>query len=112
MLNDHYLAATHEGVSLTSSTIAKTDRRFASETSLRCCASLMACIAYNHFIEVDGDTEVNVKLGEGEQQFVNLLKDVSDVPFIRIRKFQDPSFKYIYPKKGMLNDAKDSVIDA
>jgi hypothetical protein len=42
---------------------------------------------------------------------MNLLKDVSDVLFIGVRKFQDPSFKYIYPKKGMLNDAKDSVID-
>ena len=72
----------------------------------------MACIAYNHFIEVDGDTEVNVKLGEGEQQFVNLLKDVSDVLFIGVRKFQDPNFKYIYPRKGTLNDVKDSVIDA
>jgi hypothetical protein len=72
----------------------------------------MACIAYNHFIEVDGDTEVNANLGEEAQQFMNLLKDVSDVPFIGICKFQDPSFKYIYPKKGTLNDAKDSVIDA
>jgi hypothetical protein len=43
---------------------------------------------------------------------MNLLKDVSDVPFIHIRKFQYPSFKYIYPKKVTLNDAKDSVIDA
>ena len=41
------LAAIQEGVSLTSSTIAKTDRRYASETSLRSCACLMACIAFN-----------------------------------------------------------------
>jgi hypothetical protein len=32
--------------------------------------------------------------------------------FIRIRTFQDPSFKYISPKKGTLNDAKGSVRDA
>ena len=51
----------------------------------------MACITYNHFIEVDGDTEVNANLGEGAQQFMNLLKDVSDVPFIRVHKFQ-PQF--------------------
>ena len=91
-LNYHYLAATpHEGVSLTCSTIAKTDRRSTSETSPRCCASLMAFIAYNHFIEVGGDTEVNANLGEGAQQFMNLLKDVSGVPFIRVRKFR-PQF--------------------
>ena len=29
--------------------------------------------------------------------------------FIRVRKFQDPSFKHIFPKKGTLNDAKDKV---
>ena len=72
----------------------------------------MACITYNHFIEVGGDTKVSANLGEGAQQFTTFLKDVSDVPFIRVRKFRDPSFKYIYPKKGTLNDAKDSVIDA
>jgi len=60
----------------------------------------MAFVAYNHFIEVGGDTEVNANLGEGAQQFMNLLKDVSDVPFIGVHKFQDPSLKYIYPKKG------------
>ena len=32
--------------------------------------------------------------------------------FIRIRKFQDPSFKYIFSKKGTLNDSKDSERDA
>ena len=51
----------------------------------------MAFIAYNHFIEVGGDTEVNANLGKGAQQFMNLLKDVSGVPFIRVRKFR-PQF--------------------
>ena len=54
----HNLAATQEGISLTSSTIAKTDHQYASETSLHSCANLMACITYNHFIEADEDTEV------------------------------------------------------
>jgi hypothetical protein len=97
--NYHNLAATQEGVSLTSSTIAKTDRRYASETSLRSCACLMACIAFNQFIETDDDTEVNPNLGEGAQQFMKLLKHVSNVL----------SFKHIFPKKGTLNDAKDKV---
>ena len=77
-LNYHYLAAMHEGVSLTSSTIAKTDRRFTSETSL-------------HYVAA-----------QVSWQFINLLKDVSDVPFIGVGKFQDPSFT----KKGTLNDAR------
>ena len=29
--------------------------------------------------------------------------------FIRVRVFQDPSFKHIFPKKGTLNDAKDKI---
>jgi hypothetical protein len=47
----------------------------------------MAFIAYNHFNEVGGNTEVNANVGKGAQQFINLLKYVSDVPFIRVRKF-------------------------
>jgi hypothetical protein len=46
----------------------------------------MACIAFNHFIEADDDTEVNPNLGEGgAQQFMKLLKHVSDVPMAPIK---------------------------
>ena len=81
--NYHNLAATQEGVSLTSSTIAKTDRQYASDTALRPCASLGVAIAYNHLIE--GDNEIHEKLGERVQQFLDLLKDVSDVPITPVK---------------------------
>jgi hypothetical protein len=106
--NYHNLAATQEGTSLTSSTIAKTDRQYASETSLRSCANLMAWIAYNHFIEADDDTEVNANLGEGAQQFMKLLKGFSDVPMTPIKShhidFTDDTTEFIC--EGVMDSAK------
>ena len=106
--NYHNLAATQEGVSLTSSTIAKTDRRYASETSLRSCACLMACIAFNHFIEADDDTEVNPNLGDGAQQFMKLLNHVSDVPMTPIKSHHiystDDTTEFIC--EGIMDSAK------
>jgi hypothetical protein len=46
----------------------------------------MACLAYNQFIKADDDTEVNPNLGEeGAQQFMKLLKDVSNMPMTPIK---------------------------
>ena len=55
----------------------------------------MACTAYNHFVEADDDTEVNVNLGEGAQQFMKLLKDISDVPTTPIKYSTDDTTEFI-----------------
>ena len=66
----------------------------------------MVFIAYNHFIEVGGDTEVNANLGKGAQRFTNLLKGASDVPMAPIKSH------HIYSTDNTTEFIYDEVMDS
>jgi hypothetical protein len=72
--NYHTLAATEPGVSLTKSTIHKTEKRFAAETSLRSTAVYLATVIANHFVLCeDAESEIPNDIGPGAKELHNIV---------------------------------------
>ena len=84
--NYHTLAATEPGVSLTKSTIHKTEKRFAAETSLRSTAAYLATVIANHFVPCeDAESEIPKDIGPGAKELHSIVNKFFKVPMCALK---------------------------